>query len=43
MEGCEQNHLVQDKDQWKAHVNMCAAQILASQEGLIHGLSQFLQ
>ena len=43
MEGCELDHPVQDKDQWEAHVNIRAAQILASQEGLFHGLSQFLQ
>lgn len=42
-EGCELNHLVQDRDQWEAHVNMSAVQILASQEGLFHGLSKFLQ
>jgi len=43
MEGCELNHPFQDRDQRKAHVSMSAAQILASQEGLFHGLSQFLQ
>jgi len=43
MEGCELNHPVQDRDEWEAHANMSAAQILASQEGLFHGLNKFLQ
>jgi dihydrodipicolinate reductase len=43
MERCELDHPVQNRDQWEARVNMSAEQILASQEGLFYGLSQFLQ